>query len=225
MAKLSRLLQQLDTKSLPVHITPVVKQMIEEISSSMGFPSGFVLRQLLKPTFTNRVLKLLGKRGQGFEPLFRNTVNATVVHGGEKFNVIPSEIALELDGRLLPGFSPKEFMAELRQIIGDEVELEVIRHDPGPAEPNMGLFSLLSEILQEADPAGKPLPLLLSATSDARFFSRLGIQTYGLLPMKLPPDFNFIQAIHAEDERIPAESVAFGAEAIYKVLQRFQERK
>jgi len=33
------------------------------------------------------------------------------------------------------------------------------------------------------------------------------------------------QAIHAEDERIPVESVAFGAEAIYKVLQRFQEGK
>lgn len=62
MAKLSQLLQQLDTKSLPIHITPVVKQMIEESSSSMGFPSGFVLRQLLKPTFTNRVLKLLGKK-------------------------------------------------------------------------------------------------------------------------------------------------------------------
>jgi len=225
MAKLSQLLQQLDTKSLPVHITPVVKQMIEEISSSIGFPSGFVLRQLLKPTFTNRVLKLLGKRGQGFEPLFHNTVNATVVHGGEKFNVIPSEITLELDGRLLPSFSPKDMMTELRQIIGDEVELEVIRHDPGPAEPNMGLFNLLSEILQEADPDGKTLPLLLTAVTDARFFSRLGIQTYGFTPMKLPPDFNFIQAIHAEDERIPVESVAFGAEAIYKVLQRFQEPK
>jgi len=223
MAKLSQLLQQLDTKSLPVHITPVVRQMIEEISSSIGFPSSFVLRQLLKPTLTNRVLKLLGKRSQGFEPMFHNTVNATIVHGGEKFNVIPSKITLELDGRILPGFSPKDMMAELRQIIGDEVELEVIRHDPGPAELNMGLFNLLSEILQEADPAGKTLPLLLTGVSDARFFSRLGIQTYGFTPMKLPPDFNFIQAIHAEDERIPLESVAFGAEAIYKVLQRYQE--
>lgn len=221
MAKLSHLLHQLDTKSLPVHITPVVKQMIEEVSSSIGFPSGFVLRQLLKPTLTNRVLKLLGKRGQGFEPMFHNAVNATVVHGGGKFNVIPSEITVELDGRLLPGFSPQDMIAELRQIIGDEVELEVIRYDPGPAEPDMGLFSLLSDILLEADPAGKVLPLLLTAVSDARFFSRLGIQTYGFLPMKLPPDFNFIEVIHAGDERIPVESVAFGAEAIYKVLHRF----
>jgi len=39
--------------------------------------------------------------------------------------------------------------------------------------------------------------------------------------MKLSPDFNFIQTIHAGDERIPVESVAFGAQAIYEVLKRF----
>jgi len=222
MAELGKVLRQLDTESMPTHVTPVAKQMIEEVSSSLGFPSGFILRQILRPTLTNRMLRLLGERGRDLEPYFRNNVNATIVHGGEKFNVIPTEITLELDGRLLPGSSPDEFMAELHQIIGDEVELEVIRHDPGPAEPDMGLFNLLSEILKEVDPDGKPFSLLMPGVSDARFFSRLGIQTYGFTPMKLPPDFKYLQTIHAADERIPTGSVAFGAEAIYKVLQRFQ---
>jgi len=130
--------------------------------------------------------------------------------------------ARALDGRLLPGFSPEDMIAELRQIIGDEVELEVIRHDSGPAEPDMGLYDTLADILCKADPSGKPVPLLLPAVSDARFFSRLGIQTYGFLPMNLPVDFDFMKTGHAEDERIPVESVAFGSEAIYKVLQSIQ---
>ena len=87
----------------------------------------------------------------------------------------------------------------------------------------MGFFDVLAGILREADQSGKPLPLLLPRVSDARFFSRLGIQTYGFLPMKLPADFNFMQTIHAKDERIPVESVTFGAAAIYKALQRYQE--
>jgi acetylornithine deacetylase/succinyl-diaminopimelate desuccinylase-like protein len=41
------------------------------------------------------------------------------------------------------------------------------------------------------------------------------------LPMKLPAGFNFNQTIHAADERIPAEALSFGADAIYKALQRF----
>jgi acetylornithine deacetylase/succinyl-diaminopimelate desuccinylase-like protein len=63
----------------------------------------------------------------------------------------------------------------------------------------------------------------LSGVTDARFFSRLGIQTYGFLPMALPENFNFIQTIHAADERIPVESVGFGANAIYELLRRFGE--
>jgi acetylornithine deacetylase/succinyl-diaminopimelate desuccinylase-like protein len=62
----------------------------------------------------------------------------------------------------------------------------------------------------------------LSGTSDARFFSQLGIQTYGFLPMPLPQDFNFSQTIHAADERIPVEAVDFGTNVICEVLNRFE---
>ena len=91
-----------------------------------------------------------------------------------------------------------------------------------PTEPDMGLFDRLADILCELDPKGKPLPLLLSGTSDARFFTRLGIQTYGFLPMPLPKDFNFTQTIHAADERIPTDAVEFGTNAIYELLKRFE---
>lgn len=221
MAKLARMLARLDQTRLPVHITPVARQMFEALSSTLPFPTGFLLGQLLNPAFTDKVLDALGERGRTFDPLFHNTVNATIVRGGGKVNVIPSEIVVELDGRLLPGHKPEDMMAELRQVLGSEVEVELFRHDPGPAEPNMGLFDTLAGVLREADSTGTAVPLLLSGVTDGRFFSKLGIQTYGFLPMTLPPDFNFAQSIHAADERIPAEAVAFGAEAIYKALQRF----
>ena len=168
------------------------------------------------------MLNILGERGRVFDPLLHNTVNATVLHGSDKFNVIHSEVSVELDARLLPGFKPEDMIAELRQIIGQDVELEVLRFDSVPSEPDMGLFDTLADILNESDPKGIPVPLLLSGTFDARFFSRLGIQTYGFLSMPLPEDFNFSQTIHAADERIPIEAVAFGANAIYEVLKRFE---
>ena len=220
MAKLGNLLQQLDQHSLPVHITPVARQMIGTMASALPFPSNLVLRQLLNPRLTDTVLKLLGTKGQVFDPLLHNTVNATVVNGGEKINVIPNEIAIELDGRLLPGYSPNDIMAELHQIVG-EVEIELIRHDSGPAEPDMGLFDTLADILREVDPSGIPVPLMLPAATDSRLFSRLGIQTYGFLPMTLPEEMNFSQLIHSADERIPVEALNFGTNAIYKILQRF----
>ncbi len=148
-------------------------------------------------------------------------MSASILHGSDKINVIPSEVSVELDGRLLPGYQPEDMIVELQKIIGPEIKLEVIYHDPGPAEQDMGLFDTLADILREADPDGIPVPLLLSGTTDGRLFSRLGIQTYGFLPMMLPEDFNFIRTIHAADERIPIEAVDFGANAIYRLLQRF----
>ena len=219
MAKLADFLYRLDNRRLPVHITPVTRQMVEIIASNLSFPKKLIFRQLLRPFLTNRILGLLGDISQYFDPLLHNTVNATIVRGGEKINVIPSEITVELDGRLLPGFSADDMLTELRQLIGEDVELELLRHHSNPAELDMGLFNTLASVLQKADPDGIPMPMLLPAFTDACFFSRLGIQTYGFTPMKLPVGFNFFEAIHAADERVPVEAIDFGANAIYELLR------
>ena len=222
MARLSQLLQQLDKHRLPVHVTPVARLMFKTMASSVGGLTGLILGQLTNAVLTDRVLNLLGERGRVFDPLLHNTVSATILHGSDKINVIPSEVSVDIDGRLLPACRPDDMVAELRQIVDNHIEFEIIRYDPGPSEPDMGLFDTLTDILREADPDGIALPLLLSGVTDGRFFSRLGIQTYGFLPMLLPKDFNLSQLIHAADERIPVKAVDFGANAIYKLLQRFR---
>lgn len=221
MAKLSKFLKALDENDLPVHVTPPAKMMVDAMAAALGGPQGLILKQLTNPTLTDFVLKTLGSRGRTFYPLFRNTVSPTILHGSTKINVIPSEISVELDGRLLPGQTPEDMLREIRAIAGDEVELEIVQFEPGPAEPNMALFNTLADILKEADPEGIPIPLILSGVTDGRFFSQLGIQTYGYLPMTLPEDFNFANVIHAADERVPAAAIEFGAQAIYTALSRF----
>ncbi|MBU2496245.1 MAG: M20/M25/M40 family metallo-hydrolase [Candidatus Omnitrophica bacterium] len=222
MARLSRLLQKLDKNRLPVHITRVASLFFKTVALSLGGLKGLIFAQLTNPLLTNRLLNLLGERGRLFDPLLHNTVSATILHGSEQINVIPSEISVEIDGRLLPGYHPDDMIAELHQLIGSDIELEVIRFDPGPVEPDMGLFDTLADILRKADPDGIPIPLLLSGVTDGRFFSRLGIQTYGFLPMPLPEDLNFSQTIHGANERIPVEALDFGASAIYELLQRYK---
>lgn len=221
MARLARFLRVLDRRRLPVHVTPVTRTMIETIADELPAPLGPLVGGLAKPWFTDRFLDLLGERGEAFDPLLHNTVNATIVRGGDKINVVPSEVAVELDGRLLPGFEPADVIAELHALAGDDLEFEVLRHDAGPREPDLGLFDTLAGILSEADPGARPMPLLLAAVTDARFFARLGIQTYGFTPMRMPPDLNFMKLVHAADERIPVDALEFGTSAIERALERF----
>ncbi|MFN8433948.1 MAG: M20/M25/M40 family metallo-hydrolase [Anaerolineales bacterium] len=220
-AKLAKFLKALDEKDLPVHVTPATKLMVDAMAAALGGLQGFILGQLTNPALTDLVLKTLGSRVRSFYPLFRNTASPTIIHSSDKVNVIPSEISVELDGRLLPGQTPEDMIRELKAIAGDDVEFELIQYEPGPAEPDMTLFNTLADILKEADPEGIPIPLILSGVTDGRFFSQIGIQTYGYLPMTLPEDFNFADVIHAADERVPAAAIEFGAQAIYKALSRF----
>jgi acetylornithine deacetylase/succinyl-diaminopimelate desuccinylase-like protein len=220
MAKLSRFLDDLDRKPLPVHVTPVARAFLERVAAELPAAQRVGITALLKPRLAGRALRLLGARARRFEPMLRNTVSATIVRGGDKINVVPSEVELELDGRALPGFGPADLIAELRDVVGDDVQIELVRHDPGASEPDLTLFETLADILRELDPEGIPVPLLQVGVTDGRFFSRLGIQTYGFLPMRLAPDFDFLSLIHAADERMPVEAIEFGTDAIFRALQR-----
>lgn len=225
MSKIAKLILSLDKFLLPPHITPVPRLMIGTIASAVPLPTGFILRQLLKPAFTRSLFTLIGDKGKPFKPLLYNTVNPTIIRGGNKINVVPSEVTLEIDGRILPGFTPSDLIDELRRVVGNDVDFNIFRFDPGPAAPDTGMFNLLSDILKTSDPTGIPMQMMLPGITDGRHFSKLNIQTYGFLPLNLPPDFNFFNTIHAADERVPVDCLYFGTDAIFELLKRYGEQR
>ncbi len=222
MAKLARALRLLDERSLPVHITPAVRTMITSLAENLDGLTSLVMRQLLNPPLTDAILKVLGERVSLFAPLLHNTVSPTMLKASDKVNVIPGEVTLGLDGRSVPGAKPDDMVRELHTLLGDDVQVEIVKADPGPAAPDMGLFDTLGSILRGLDPTGIPLPFVMSGVTDARFLSRLGIQTYGFTPLQLPEDFNFVGTIHAADERVPVAALDFGVKAIFNALQKFR---
>jgi acetylornithine deacetylase/succinyl-diaminopimelate desuccinylase-like protein len=220
MGALGELLTRLDRRQPPIHVTPIPRAFVETIAGVLPRPKALVLRRVLDPRLADRVLPLLGHRFASLGAGLRNTASITIVRAGEKINVIPSQVELEIDGRLLPGFTPDDLFAELHELVGDALELEVVRHDPGPPEPDLTHFETLADVLRELDPDAIPVPLLQPGVTDARFFARLGIQTYGFLPMRLPDDLVLNEVVHAANERIPVEAVEFGAEGVYRAVQR-----
>jgi acetylornithine deacetylase/succinyl-diaminopimelate desuccinylase-like protein len=223
IGKLGRILAKLDRGHLPIHVTPATRAWIEGMAGALPRAQSLVLRSLLDPRLAEATLRL--SRGDQLRPLeraLRNTVTPTIIHAGEKINVIPSQVELELDGRSLPGFGPDDLIREVRALVGPDLELELVRHDPGSAEPDVSYLPTLSQIIRELDPDAVPVPMLQIGVTDGRFFSRLGIQTYGYLPLRLPQGFDLTKLIHAADERVPADAVRFGAEAVSRAIERYR---
>jgi acetylornithine deacetylase/succinyl-diaminopimelate desuccinylase-like protein len=223
MAKLGRLLSTLDARRLPVHVTEIPRSMIEALAAALPAGGRELADGLLDPERTDAALDMIGPAGQTLDPMFHNTVNATIVRGGAKVNVIPSELQLELDGRLLPGQTADDLFRELRDLVDDDdLELEATSYEPGSQRADLSLMPMLSEVLTTADPEAVPLPMLMPGITDGRFFARLGIQTYGFLPMRLRAEMKFTSLIHAADERVPAQEIGWGTDRICEVLTRYR---
>jgi acetylornithine deacetylase/succinyl-diaminopimelate desuccinylase-like protein len=221
MRRLADILRTLDRKQPPIHVIPLVREWFETTADHLPRPQAVLMRRLLDPRTSDLALRAIGKPVLG--RVLRNTVSATIVHGGDKINVIPSEIELQLDGRILPGQTPDDLIGELYELLGRKnLELELVRHDPGPPEPDLSQFELLANTIRELDPDGIPVPMLQAGVTDARHLTRAGVQTYGFLPVRLPEDFEPIPLVHAADERIPADSLQFGVDAIARVIAGYR---
>src|SRR5690606_11348810 len=137
--------------------------MFETMAQALPAPLNGVFGQLLNPAATDAVLDQMGEQERMFDSMLHNTISPNLIYGGDKINVIPAEVSVELDGRMLPGMTSDAMLAEIRAIAGDDFKLEVVRSDAGPGEPDMGLFETLADILVESDGQGMGLPLLLPA--------------------------------------------------------------
>ncbi|MDE2126773.1 MAG: M20/M25/M40 family metallo-hydrolase [Armatimonadetes bacterium] len=221
MIRAARAIQALDEHPLPVHITPAACAMFSGFAEALPEPAAGHFRDLMVAEKADAALEHLEPFRKIIAPLIRNTACPTIIAGGSKVNVIPSEVVMEVDGRLLPGMTPVDMTRELGSLVGEHAEIEIVRHDRGTPAPDMALYPTLADILCREDPGAAATPLLLGGVTDARFFAQIGIQTYGFLPMKFPPDFDFWSTVHAADERVPAGAILFGANAVFQALQRF----
>src|SRR5690606_19986422 len=117
----------------------------------------------------------------------------TVLRAGSKTNVIPSLAEVEIDGRVLPGTTTVEFLAELQAVLGPEFELEVTNAwDPMVTSPRESSFlDCIHALMAEREPDAPLVPYLMPGFTDATAFTRMGARWYGFAPVKLPKGMKF----------------------------------
>lgn len=217
VGKLGRFVSALDGTRLPVNIRPSVSAMIEAIADAVDPERAQTYQALLDPEQTDEVLESLGPEAQALDPLLHNTANVTMVHGGDKENVVPEEATAFLDCRLVPGDEPEDVIAQLSALTDVEPdEFEVVRFDPGPPTADLDFYEDLAAVLEEATD-GIAIPLVMSGATDGRHLAKVDVQSYGFLPMQLG-DLPFLDLVHSGDERIPVETLEWGTQRICEAV-------
>src|SRR5580693_1472761 len=196
----------------PVRLTPSVQAFLTGICAALDIE--FIQND---PT---QALAKVGTISRIIGATLKNTVNPTVLRAGYKVNVVPQTATAEVDGRFLPGYED-EFFAELDRVLGPGVTREFIHTDIAvETTPDGDLYDAMTSAILAEDPGAQVIPYCLSAGTDAKSFSQLGIRCFGFTPLRLPPDLDFSGMFHGVDERVPVDGLRFGV----RVLDGFLDR-
>ena len=227
VVQLGEAVAKLGKTRLPAHPTEHVRDFLQAVAQAQPAFARPLLRVLSHPRLLPRILTLLPDQGvaRGFMALLSNTATPTVIDAGAKVNVIPGEAELLIDGRTLPGQSEEDLMREIRAVIGDDVEFEIIKSmPPVVTEPvESPLYDTIVTELTRVEREAIVVPYLIPGFTDAKQFTRLGTRWYGFSPVKLEPKsgLRFADMFHGHNERIPLAGLHWGTDLLYSVVTAF----
>ena len=156
-----------------------------------------------------------------FDAVLRNGISPTIVQGGIRTNVIPTDASAKLNVRTLPGQSIDRVVKRLQKVVGDSL-VDIVVTDRGEDSPasdfHSPMFAAINESVRALDPSMTVVPYLSTGATDSARLRSWGMQAFGLLPF--PMNQADEDRMHGNDERVPLASLDFGTRMIYGAVLR-----
>jgi acetylornithine deacetylase/succinyl-diaminopimelate desuccinylase-like protein len=230
VTKLGEALVRIGNNSLPVHPTSYVSAFLDAVRARQPALIQPLVKLLARPQLLARVARMVPNAGlaRGFSALLANTASATIVRAGSKINVIPGVAEFDIDGRTLPGQTTEDLVRELRAVLGDAVQLEVLDSAPPVVtEPvESPVYDAIVHAVAIHEPEAVVVPYMLPGFTDAKYFTKMGARWYGFSPVKLEraSGLKFADMFHGRDERIPIAGLAWGTDVLDAVVREVAGR-
>jgi acetylornithine deacetylase/succinyl-diaminopimelate desuccinylase-like protein len=150
----------------------------------------------------------------------RTGVSLTLLNGGMRNNVIPSQGTANLNVRVLPGEDIRQIMTEMDGVAGErQVIFSLVgeTHSSPPISPTTTvLYGALAEAAAVMAPDAVVTPMMSTGGTDGAALRAKGIPTYGILPLPMAVEDEL--RMHGDNERVPVAALGWGAEYLYRVL-------
>jgi acetylornithine deacetylase/succinyl-diaminopimelate desuccinylase-like protein len=213
-------------------LVPAVQQFLRDLACEDPSLQPYMTRILEVPEQSDMVLTELERTAPDIadeiRPRIRMTIVPTMIRGGVKENVIPSECEAVFDCRVLPGQSTAEALefakGLLREAGLEKLTFETLQiQEPSESPADTPLYLAIAEVLRDMEPGCGVVPLLMPGGTDSRFFRRMGSVCYGFHPLRSENRFGekATRREHGIDERISVENLVFGASVLYETVKRF----
>ncbi len=186
-------------------------------------------RKLLDPTRLDEALdELPAEVARNAHACCHTTFSPNVIAGGNKTNMIPDEVMIEVDIRTLPGETAEDVNVHLEAALGDAlewVEVEVLQDGVATASPtNNALWEAIVGATKSAYPQAAVIPSIVTGGTDSRFFREAGAVAYGAGLLSSSLDVGeFNRRFHGHNERIDVESLRLTTQLWFDIVDRLWE--
>ena len=218
--KLVEALDRLRRHSFDARIVPAVDAHLKGMAAGHPEPWRSRFADLASVLAQPGLLHELQEYDPGLHALTRNTCSITRFEGSPKINVVSPEVWAEIDCRLLPDQDPDVWLAELREVLGPDVDAEVLMgFSPAVSSTDTELYRTIRDVTLEVFPDANFVPQVQGGFTDSHFFRDLGIVSYGYEATATP--LADASGVHGNDERVTEENVRRGVAMTLEILQRF----
>ena len=221
--RLARALAKIDAYKTPLYLTPTTREFFTQLARVWrNTEERQAMADVASPD-TRRVRRgaRILEKTPVFNAVLRTGISPTILEGGIRTNVIPTDATAKLNVRTLPGQSIDGVVAQLRKVVGDPL-VEITIADRGENSPasdfHSPMFNAIRESAQALEPSLAVVPYLSTGATDSARLRNWGMQAFGLLPF--PMNQNDEDRMHGNDERVPLSSLEFGTRMIYGVISR-----
>ena len=229
--RINKVIKKIEEFKPEIVLIPTLKKYLNEIAKLNPDIEGSISNLLINPQQSEEILDNLAKTdkalAEGIRPRIKTTITPTMIMGGVKENIIPSECEVVFDCRILPGIKVEESFESIKGLLKevglDKLSFEVIQmHDGNESPIQTPLYNIISNVLCEFDSTCKITPALTTGGTDSRFFREMGSVCYGFHPVRPDePNDKLEKRMHGIDERITIENLVFGTSILYEVVRKF----
>jgi acetylornithine deacetylase/succinyl-diaminopimelate desuccinylase-like protein len=229
--RMNRVIEILSEHRFQPLITQTVAGFVRELAKGDASLEKPLNQLLADPESSDQIIEEVNKiapnMAKELKPRIENTIAATMINGGTKENIIPSECEAVFDCRILPGQTTAQMLGLIKDLLYDidstKLTFEVLQaQEPSESPVDTPLFNTITKVLRNFDPNCKVTPILMTGGTDSRYFRERGSTCYGFQPRLAEMQYNKIfTREHGIDERISIRDLVFGTSVLYETIKKF----
>ncbi len=194
-----------------MRLNPVTRAYFERLATIAEPEDAWRYRNVENPEETEAIQQHFLENYPYHYSVLRTSVVPTVIDGGFRRNVIPSEASAILDIRMLPDEDVDAFYEQLRVLIDDpnvEVSPEPIYRPEAPPSPiDTEMFQSLEKVANRMYPEALVLPSMATGATDMAQVRAKGVASYGIGATRSVEEINSGNGAHGDNERVSEDSV------------------